>query len=165
MTISGIRRALRRDLDAVAAQVRAYPSDAALWQAVPGMTNPGGTLALHLAGNLRAYVGAELGGSGYVRDRPGEFATRDLTREAVLERVAAARTEVDRALASLAEDTLARPYPQEVGGARLPTGHFLLHLAVHLGYHLGQLDYHRRAVTGAGSVPGMMAPKGMAAEP
>jgi hypothetical protein len=23
-----------------------------------------------------------------------------------------------------------------------------MHLAVHLGYHLGQIDYHRRAVTG-----------------
>jgi hypothetical protein len=157
VTVTGLHRVLLRDLDALAAQIRAYPSDAALWQAAPGVSNPGGTLALHLVGNLRAMVGAELGGSGYVRDRPAEFATRGLTRAEVLDRIAAARTEVDRAFGKLDETALARPYPQEVGGGRLLTGPLLVHLAVHLGYHLGQLDYHRRVVTGSGSVAGMMA--------
>ena len=31
--------------------------------------------------------------------------------------------------------------------ASLQRGEFLLHLAVHLGYHLGQVDCHRRTVT------------------
>lgn len=156
-TLTGLRLVLLRDLDGLAAQVRAYPTDAALWQEAPGIANPGGTLALHLAGNLRAFVGATLGGSGYVRDRPAEFATRGASRAELLERIAAARTEVDRALSGLDERALSRPYPEEVGGARLLTGHLLVHLVAHLGYHLGQLDYHRRVVTGAGSLPGMMA--------
>jgi hypothetical protein len=36
-------------------------------------------------------------------------------------------------------------------------GELLIHLAVHLGYHLGQVDYHRRLVTGRGETTRMMA--------
>jgi hypothetical protein len=38
-------------------------------------------------------------------------------------------------------------------------GVLLLHLIAHFGYHLGQIDYHRRAVSGAGAVPGMISAK------
>jgi hypothetical protein len=158
---AGVRRVLLRDLDSLAAQVGAYPSDSDLWKTVPGIANPGGTLALHLAGNLRAYVGAELGQTGYVRDRDAEFSTRGLSRAEVLARVAAARHDVDQALARLPDSALAQRFPQEVGGARLTTGQMLLHLVAHFGYHLGQVDYHRRAVTGGASVPGMIAAKGL----
>jgi hypothetical protein len=34
------------------------------------------------------------------------------------------------------------------GDRKIETGLWLMHLAVHLGYHLGQIDYHRRAITG-----------------
>jgi len=159
--VSAVRAVLLRDLDALAAQVRAYPGDADPWKTVPGIANPGGTLALHLAGNLRAFVGAALGQTGYVRDRDAEFSTRGLSRAEILARIAAARLEVDQALARLPEPALAQPFPQEVGGARLTTGQLLLHLVSHLGYHLGQVDYHRRAVTGGGSVPGIIAAKGL----
>jgi hypothetical protein len=156
---AGVRRVLLRDLDSLAAQVGAYPSDADLWKSAPGMANPGGTLALHLAGNLRAFVGAELGQTGYVRDRDAEFSTRGLSRPEILARITAARLDVDQALARLPDSALAQRFPQEVGGARLTTGHLLLHLVAHFAYHLGQVDYHRRAVTGGGSLPGMMAAK------
>jgi hypothetical protein len=159
--VSAVRAVLLRDLDALAAQVRAYPGDAALWQPVPGIANPGGTLALHLVGNLRAYVGAELGKTGFGRDRDAEFSTRGLSRAEVLGRIAAARLDVDRALARLPDSALAQPFAQEVGGARLTTGQLLLHLVAHFGYHLGQVDYHRRAVTGGGSVPGMISAKNL----
>ena len=32
-----------------------------------------------------------------------------------------------------------------------------MHLAVHLGYHLGQVDYHRRIVTGNHASVGTIA--------
>jgi hypothetical protein len=58
--------------------------------------------------------------------------------------------EVNTALDMMDESALMTLYPLEVGGVKLQTGEFLLHLAVHLGYHLGQVDYHRRTVTGIG---------------
>ncbi len=44
-------------------------------------------------------------------------------------------------------------------GCRLTTSLVIAHLATHLAYHLGQIDYHRRVVTkrsdaaGAQSIP------------
>ena len=75
-----LRAVMVRDLRAVMREVSAYATDEDPWREVPGMANCGGTLALHLAGNIRHYVGAVLGGSGYVRDRDGEFLRRDVPR-------------------------------------------------------------------------------------
>lgn len=146
-TIDVLRRILLRDLDTLRRELEAYPREEQIWSAPPGVPNSAGTLALHLAGNLHHYVGAVLGGTGYVRDRPAEFGDRDLPRSVLLERVAATRETVDRVLADLDEERLTERYPVEVGGGTLSTGRFLMHLTVHFGYHLGQLDYHRRIVT------------------
>jgi uncharacterized damage-inducible protein DinB len=55
---------------------------------------------------------------------------------------------VAAALAALPDARLAEPFPLAIGGLTLPTGRILLHLATHFTFHLGQIDYHRRIVTG-----------------
>lgn len=146
-TVRDLRRILLRDLDTLQAELEAYPREEQIWEAPEGVRNTAGTLALHLAGNLHHYVGAVLGGAAYVRDRPGEFGDRDVPRTELLARIAGAREAVARVLAELPEERLADPFPVEVAGVRPLTGRFLMHLATHFGYHLGQLDYHRRIVT------------------
>jgi hypothetical protein len=37
-------------------------------------------------------------------------------------------------------------------------GQFMVHLVAHLGYHLGQVDYHRRIAAGQEALPGMISP-------
>ena len=71
---------LCRDLDRLAEQIRAYEDDASLWRVEGRTKNSGGTLARHLVGNVEHFVGAVLGGTGYVRDRDGEFSQRNLPR-------------------------------------------------------------------------------------
>lgn len=142
-----IRNVLLRDLRAVAREVEAYPDDELLWRAVPGLPNSGGTLALHLAGNLQHYIGAVLGRTGYVRDRDAEFSSRDLPRATVRAAIDAAVEAVDVSLAALTAEQLEAPYPERVVGRTVGTADFLVHLVAHLGYHLGQLDYHRRMVS------------------
>lgn len=154
-----IRGLILRDLDALVRELEAYPDTATLWATPPGLPNSGGNLALHLAGNLEHFVGAVLGGSGYVRDRDAEFRTRGLSREEVVRRVGQARAAVAAVLPGLGEADLARDFPVPVAGVRVALGDFLAHLAVHLGYHLGQVDYHRRAVTGDPASIGAMAPR------
>lgn len=139
-----IRHLLLRELRTVAREVDAYPNDELLWRIVAGIPNSGGTLALHIAGNLQHYVGAVLGGSGYVRDREAEFSTRDLSRAEVRAEVEAAAEAVDFTLANLTGEQAEARYPERVSGRNVRTADFLMHLSVHLGYHLGQLDYHRR---------------------
>lgn len=157
MTIDDLSRVLVRDLRTLAAELDAYPDDASVWACPPGIPNSAGTLVLHLAGNLRHFVGARLGGTGYVRDRAAEFAARGLSRADLRALVDAAAVEVGAALAGLDPRRLDDEFPDAIGGVRLATGRFLLHLVAHTGYHLGQIDYHRRMVTGdargVGAVP------------
>lgn len=157
MLIPIVQAMLLRELAAVHRSVEAYPDDASVWALPNGLPNAGGTLVLHLAGNLQHYVGAVLGGSDYKRDRPAEFARRDVRRGELLRELAAAVAAVRRTLPTLSEESLSRPYPEPIGGHVLTTGVFLVHLATHLAYHLGQLDYHRRVVTGATSGVGAVA--------
>lgn len=138
-----------RDLDVLAREIALYPDDSSPWGLPAGLPNSGGTLALHLAGNLRHFVGAVLGGSGYVRDRDAEFALRDLPRTEILALVAAARNEVAATFERLDPALLDATYPLELAGRRLSTRLFLLQLLAHLDFHIGQVDYHRRVSTGS----------------
>jgi uncharacterized damage-inducible protein DinB len=148
MLRAAIQTVLTRELRAFRRELEAYPDEASVWRAVPGMPNTGGTLALHVAGNLQHFFGAILGRDGYTRDRDSEFARRDVPRSELIAGLEAAIRSVDRTLSSLADAALAMPYPEPIAKRTVTTEIFLVHLATHLSYHLGQLDYHRRAVTG-----------------
>jgi DinB superfamily len=139
----------QRELDALSREVALYPSDEDVWRPVPGQPNVGGTLALHLCGNLRHFIGAVLGGSGYVRNRELEFSLRGVSRHDLLAQVAGAKSEVMAALAQVGDEMLEQRYPLEYGGAIVRVDVSLLHLLSHLAFHLGQVDYHRRAATGS----------------
>jgi uncharacterized damage-inducible protein DinB len=119
-----------------------------VWRAIPGTPNTAGTLALHLAGNLQHFFGAILGRDGYVRNRDAEFARRDVPRRELLSGLDAAIASVERTLGALGAATRDGAYPEPIAKRTVPTEAFLLHLATHLAYHLGQIDYHRRSVTG-----------------
>jgi hypothetical protein len=91
-----------------------------------------------------------------VRDGPAEFSPRDLARADVVARGAEARAEVTATLTGLDAAALAGRSPLPMAGQTTPTSLWLLHLSAHLAYHLGQVDYHRRAVTGDGTSAGML---------
>ena len=135
---------LRRDLTAFEGEVLALTSDADLWRCLPGISNSVGNLALHVAGNLRHFVGGVLAGDGYVRDRDAEFARRAGSRAEILDELRKARTVVEATLPGLTESQLTEPFPLAIEGQRFPTRVFLLRLAVHLAYHLGQANHLRR---------------------
>lgn len=138
---------LLRDLRSLDRQIAAYPDDASLWIVAPGISNSAGTLAQHICGNLRHFVGAVLVDTGYVRNRDAEFSERDRTRADLRADIATAIEELHGALASITGEMLSAPYPLPLAERRVPCADFMIHLVVHLGYHLGQIDYHRRLVT------------------
>lgn len=157
MLIDAVKRCLVRDLAGFALELDAYPDDASVWTLPVGVRNSTGTLTLHGCGNLRHFIGAVLGKSGYVRDRDAEFALRGLPRVELEMLIAVTRDEIARALDQLDSDLLSRDYPLPVGKVTLSTGQFLVHLATHLTYHLGQADMHRRVVTGQENGVGTVA--------
>lgn len=139
---------LTRDLRALRRGIEAYPEERLLWVTPPGITNSAGNLTMHLAGNLQSFIGAQLGGTGYVRDRDAEFGRRDVPRAQLLTQLDAALAAVTGTLPKLSDADLARPFPMPIAGVTITTADFLIHIATHLTYHLGQIDYHRRFVTG-----------------
>jgi len=148
MLRSTLELLLTRELGAVRRELEAYPDDASVWRSAPGVPNTGGTLALHVAGNIQHFFGGILGGDGYKRDRDAEFARRDVSRMELLAGIDAAIASVKRTLPLLNDATLAAPYPEPIAKRTVCTRDFVVHLVSHLSYHLGQLDYHRRMVTG-----------------
>lgn len=147
----------RRDLRCLVREVELFPDDETLWRTLPGIANSAGNLALHVAGNLQHFVGTVLGGTGYVRQREREFAQREGTRAEVVADLEAAIAAVETGLAAQTGASLAAPFPVPLGGHRLSTGRCLLHLETHLAFHLGQVGYLRRALTGDASSAGGMA--------
>jgi uncharacterized damage-inducible protein DinB len=139
---------LVRELQTMRRELEAYPDETLIWAQPPGVPNPAGTLALHVAGNLHHYIGVRLGQSAYVRDRAREFEARDVPRVQVLQELSEAEAAVRDVVPGLTEAALGATYPEVVGGQRMVTADFLMHLCSHLAYHLGQVDYHRRVVTG-----------------
>ena len=160
-----LRTLLLRDIAALRRELEAYGDERLLWAPAGGAPNSAGALARHLCGNLRHYVGAVLGRTGYVRDRDAEFAAPPAPRAALLAELEATATDVARTLEMLDAAVLDADYPQPVNGRTLRTADFLAHVAVHLAYHLGQLDYHRRIVTGDGAGIGAVAVGELAAAP
>lgn len=144
MNITALRTFYGRDLDKLYKEIESYRSEEALWRVSGNIANSAGNLCMHLVGNLNTYIGARLGGSGYVRDRPFEFAGKGIPRATLLTQVREVAATVDRVLASLTDADLLSEYPEEVVDGRVSTGYFLTYLAIHLGYHLGQINYHRR---------------------
>jgi hypothetical protein len=141
-----------RDLNRLVQELRAFPDTAALWRTAPGVTNAAGTLALHLEGNLREYVGRQLGGIAYQRDRPREFSARGIERAEIIGRLEAVRDTVPPVIGALSPPVLDATYPESYDGSPLATRQFLIHLLGHLNYHLGQIDYLRRFTTGDGAL-------------
>jgi DinB superfamily len=142
----------RRDLTRLGQQVEAFPQEELLWQAPPQFTNPPGNLVLHLEGNLREYVGRQLGNVPYARNRPLEFSVRGVPKQELLTRVAELRELIPPVIERLAPDQMERVYPEVVLEVPMSTAAFLLHLYGHLNWHLGQIDSLRRALTGGGAI-------------
>lgn len=135
-----------RELDKLEAEIKQYPDEASVWRLEGDIKNPGGNLCLHLYGNLQQYIGEQLGHSGYQRNRPLEFSARDVSRAQLLNEIQKTKLVVSATLRKLSDESIRQMYPEEVLGYPMTTVFFLTHLLAHLGYHLGQINYHRRLI-------------------
>jgi Protein of unknown function (DUF1572) len=133
-----------RDLERLRNEIAAYRDEENLWQVTEGIANSGGNLCLHLLGNLNTYIGAEMGKTGYTRNRDLEFSLKNIPQKELLERIDATISMVDSTLDNITDTELEKEYPLLVYAEMTSTGYLLVSLVSHLGYHLGQINYHRR---------------------
>ena len=144
MPIQHLKFLYKRDLDRLEEEISQYKSEEKLWYTEKGIANSGGNLCLHLVGNLNTFIGKALGNTGYVRDREFEFAGKGVPKEELLRQVVETREIVLSALDQLDGADLAQNHPMTLFGKEQTTEFMILQMAVHLSYHLGQINYHRR---------------------
>lgn len=152
-----VARMLVRELGTLFIEIGMFPDDETLWKTAPGISNSAGNLALHLCGNLNHYIGAVLGYNGYVRDREHEFGARSGSRESLIQNIEETIHVVSTVLVSIPGEVVAATYPEKVAGVSLPCRTFLIHLCSHAGFHLGQVGYLRRILTGDGETSGAIS--------
>lgn len=144
MLIQSIHYLLDRDLSKLQQEIESYSKEENLWIIDQNIENSAGNLCLHIIGNLKTYIGAALGNTGYIRHRDAEFSLKNIARKELLEAIEETKTIIKQSLDTLTEDDLKQIYPQELGYPIKTVSHLLVHLTIHLGYHLGQINYHRR---------------------
>jgi hypothetical protein len=145
--IDEISKIFDRDIQRTIKEIEQYKEEGDLWLLPSGINNSAGTLALHLAGNLQHFIGFILGKSSYERNRPAEFSARNISKNELVLELENTKSVVMVTLNNLSPDAPAKNYPEPFNG-EIVTNYFILtHLASHLNYHLGQINYHRRLLT------------------
>jgi hypothetical protein len=143
------------ELAAKVAELASPLSDEQFWRKPFVFGNSFGHLVLHLTGNLNYYIGAEVAGTGYVRDRNREFSEAACPpKEEVLRRFIDAAMMVAQTARAQSEKDWSTPYAalrEETAGNRF---NIFLRCATHLHHHVGQMMYLQFALlSGAGSRP------------
>lgn len=139
-----LKKLFERDLKKLTEEINLYKDEENLWKVDRGISNSAGNLCLHLIGNLNHFIGATLGNSGYIRNRELEFLYKDVPKTVLLQSIQETLQTVISTLNDVLENDLTKEYPIVVFAEPSSIGFVLTHLATHLNYHLGQINYHRR---------------------
>jgi uncharacterized damage-inducible protein DinB len=148
MLLETLKSLFNRDLNRLKKEIESYTSEEKIWIIDKQIANSSGNLCLHIAGNLNTYIGKELGGINYIRNRDQEFSLKYIPRTELVKKITGLMSMIDQVLSKLDESELSKEYPLFVLDTRTSTEYMLVHLATHLAYHLGQVNYHRRLLDG-----------------
>jgi len=128
-------------LGAVVGELAAPLSDDQFWTKPFAFGNSFGHLVLHLTGNLNYYMGAQIAGTGYLRDRPLEFSdTARPPKAEVLKKFDQAIEMVVGTIGSQSAEDWSKDYNAVGVDARDRFAAALLCIT-HLHHHIGQMMY------------------------
>jgi uncharacterized damage-inducible protein DinB len=124
-----------------ARELAAPLSEEQFWAKPFSFGNSFGHLVLHVTGNLNYYIGAQIAGTGYVRDRPREFseAARPAKAE-VLKKFDGAVEMVVRTIRAQSAEDWSKEY-SATGVDAKDRFEIVLQCATHLHHHIGQMMY------------------------
>ena len=146
MLIKNLQLLFTRDLNKLRNEIEWYKKEENLWKIEGHIANSAGNLCLHLIGNLNTFIGKEMGNTGYVRNRELEFSAKNVPRLDLVDKIDETIQVVNNSLANLDDSSVENDYPVIVFEGKTSIGYMLVHLATHLTYHLGQINYHRRLI-------------------
>ncbi|WP_452228297.1 MULTISPECIES: DUF1572 family protein [unclassified Lacinutrix] len=144
MLIHTLVKLFTRDLNALITEIETYTKETNLWITNEAVNNSAGNLCLHLVGNLNAFIGDSIGNTGYIRQRDLEFSLKNVPKIELIKQVKDTIIVVENTLKMVTEADLQKEYKRRVFEDTMTTEYFLVHLTMHLSYHLGQINYHRR---------------------
>jgi uncharacterized damage-inducible protein DinB len=151
VTAAEFGRYFRHLASRVERAARSVPEEQ-LWTKPFPFGNSIGHLVLHLTGNLNHYIGALIGGSGYVRHREHEFTDPERhPREQVLTNFHRAVNMVVQTLESQDEAAFATPVADQPP-IQTRLGLFLV-CAAHMNNHIGQMSYLVQALQASTKEP------------
>jgi hypothetical protein len=133
-----------RDLDRLKKEIETFNVEQNLWITQGGISNSAGNLCMHLIGNLKTYIGKNIGNYPYIRERHAEFNTRHIPIKNLLNEIDQTKIIISSSLKHMDPKILNEPYIDNVLGFEMTNTFFLIHLTAHLSYHLGQINYLRR---------------------
>ncbi len=103
-----------------------------------------GNLILHLIGNLNYYIGAQIGGTGYVRQRPLEFSSTGKPKDEVLRDFDKVIETVIATIGKQSDEDWAAPFYGELESESKTRFSAFLACAGHAYHHVGQMIYLQR---------------------
>ena len=125
-------------------QLTAPLSSEQIWVRPYPYGNSVGNLILHLNGNLSYYIGAQIGGTGYVRHRDLEFSGTGKPKDELLRDFDRAIETVLATIANQSDNDWAAPYFGELESEAKTRFNAFLRCAGHAYHHVGQIMYLQR---------------------
>jgi hypothetical protein len=130
-----------RDIRKLIDEINQFKNEENLWRTQGSIRNAAGNLALHIIGGSNYLFGTILAKTGYVRNRDLEFTLKGVARTEIIAQLEALIPLIKSTLLSIDMDA---EYPILFDDAKHANNYVLTQLALHLNYHLGQVNYIRR---------------------
>jgi len=145
MTNSEISSLYERDIRKLIEEINSFDNEENLWKTCGTIKNSSGNLALHIIGGLNYLIGATLAHTGYVRNRDKEFTDKGISRILIVEQLVELISMINKTVNQLTPEQMESPYPKFFDKENATNSYVLTQLLLHLNYHLGQVNYLRRA--------------------
>jgi hypothetical protein len=146
MTGTEIAGMYERDIRKLIAEIDLFKTEENIWKTFGSITNSSGNLALHIIGGLNFLIGATLSHTGYVRNRELEFTAKGVERKIIVEQLEELIPTINKTVSPLTTDQMESRFPIFFDKENATNSYVLTQLLLHLNYHLGQVNYLRRAL-------------------
>ncbi|HET8963143.1 MAG TPA: DUF1572 family protein [Chitinophagales bacterium] len=137
---------LSQGIDKIISELNQYENEMDIWEIDGEIKNSAGNLAIHLSGSINYFIGAVMAKNGYVRNRDAEFSEKNISREKMISELNTTKTMMEEFISQQDADFYNAIFPLQTFGENRSNHYALMIMAVHLNYHLGQINYHRRLI-------------------
>jgi len=142
--IEHFKQVFIKGLDNLASELLEFINEKDLWLVKQGISNSAGNLTLHLIGNLNHFIGAQVGHTGFIREREKEFSDKNIPVAVLIKHIDSIKEMLNETFSHLTNNDLTNIFPLNTFGENKTVHEVLIILTGHLNYHLGQINYYRR---------------------